>query len=149
MKSIYLLLISLLLLAKVPAWAQAVPPAVADSLAEIARADTSIALQRLFLAQRRTGRTQMLLGGIVTASGSILLATARPETTYQRVAGVGLGLAAGYYTYQFIDGLVQLRRFRPQREKQVLENLDNGQPLPRWVRQKLRPSYFSAKVTTY
>lgn len=149
MKSFFLLLIGLLLLAQVPVRAQTMPAAVADSLAEIAHADTSIALQRLFLAQRRTGRTRLVLGALVVGGSSVLLANARPETTYQRVSGVGLSLASGYYLYQLVDGLVQVRRFRPQREKQVLENFENGQPLPRWVRRKLRPNYFSAKVTTY
>lgn len=149
MKTLYLWLTGLLLLTHLPAWAQAAPPAVADSLADVARTDTSLAVQRLFRAQRRAGLARVVLGGVVVGSSSVLLAGSRPETTYQRVASVGLGLAAGYYAYQLIDGLVQLRRFRPGREKQVLENLDNGQPLPRWARQKLRPSYFSAKVTTY
>ncbi len=148
MKSLFLLILSLLL-AQLPARAQTTPAALADSLADVAHADTSIALQRLFLAQRRTGRTRLVLGALVAGSGSVLLASARPETTYQRVSGVGLGLASGYYLYQLIDGLVQVRRFRPRREKQVLENFENGQPLPRWVRQKLRPSYFSVKVTAY
>ena len=147
MKTLLLLLASLLL-ASVSARAQATP-AVADSLADVARQDTSLAVQRLFRAQRRGGLTNLVLGGLVVGGGTVLLANARPETTYQRVSGVGLGLAAGYYAYQLVDGLVQLRRFRAQREKQVLENLDNGQPLPRRVRQKLRPSYFSARVTTY
>jgi hypothetical protein len=148
-KSLLLLLISLLLLAQGPVRAQATPAAVADSLADIARTDTSIALQRLFVAQRRAGRTRLILGAIVVASSSVLLAGTHPETTYQRISGVGLGLASGYYAYQLIDGLVQLRRFRAQRENQVLENLENGQPLPRWVRRKLKSSYFSAKVTAY
>ncbi len=134
-----------LLLAQLPARAQA----VADSLADVARTDTSLAVQRLFRARRRAGLTRVVLGGVVVGSSSVLLAGRRPETTYQRVASVGLGLAAGYYAYQLIDGLVQLRRFRPGREKQVLENLENGQPLPRWARRELRPSYFSAKVTAY
>lgn len=149
MKTLYIWLVGLLLLAHLPARAQAVPPSVADSLADVARTDTSLAVQRLFRAQRRASLTRVVLGGVVAGSGVVLLAGRQPETTYQRVASVGLGLAAGYYAYQLLDGLVQLRRFRPGREKQVLENLENGQPLPRWARQKLRPSYFSAKVTAY
>ena len=149
MKRLLLLFVSLLLLAQGPARAQAVPPAVADSLAEVARTDTSLAVQRLFLAQRRAGRVRLILGALVVGGGSLSLATGHPETTYQRVSGVGLGLATGYYAYQLIDGLVQLRRFRPGREKQVLENLENGQPLPRWVRRRLRPGYFSARVMAH
>lgn len=149
MKSLFLALLSLLVLAQGPLWAQATPAAVADSLANIARTDTSIALQRLFLAQRRAGRTRLILGAVIMGSSSVLLAGARPETTCQRVSSVGLGLASGYYAYQLIDGLVQLRRFRPRRENQVLENLENGQPLPRWVRQKLISNYFSARVNSY
>ena len=149
MKSLFLALLSLLVLAQGPVWAQATPAAVADSLANIARTDTSIALQRLFLAQRRAGRTRLILGAVIMGSSSVLLAGAYPETTCQRVSSVGLGLASGYYAYQLIDGLVQLRRFRPRRENQVLENLENGQPLPRWVRQKLISNYFSARVNSY
>ncbi len=139
------------LLAWVPARAQAqvVVPSVGDSLAEAAREDTAVALQRLFLAQRRYSRTKLILGALMTGSGSLLLAVNRPETTYQRVSTVGFGVAVGYYTYQFVDNLVLLRRFRSKREEQVLADLENGQPLPRWVRKKLKPSYFSVPITTH
>ncbi len=149
MKTLLYWLAGLLVLLRVPAQAQVAPTAVADSLADVARTDTSIAVQRLFRAQRRAGLTRVVLGGLVAGSSGVLLAGAQPETTYQRVASAGLGLAAGYYAYQLIDGLVQLRRFRSGREKQVLERLKNGQPLPHWARRKLRPAYFSAKVTAY
>ena len=147
--------------ASAPARAQVSPPAEAeirlarpaavltDSAAEVAHGDTAIALQRLFLAQRRAGRSRIIVGGIEVGAVSFFVFTREPHTVYQYVA-TGLFVAAGgYYGYQLAAGLVALRRFRPGRERRLLESYDNNQPLPRWVRKRLRAKYFSVKVTTY
>ena len=141
-----------------PAQAQVAPPAgaeirlarpvLSDSAAEVAHVDTAIAVQRLFLSWRRYGRSQLILGGIEVGAISLLVLPRSPSTVYQYVS-TGLFVAAGgFYGYQLVRGLVALRRFRPGREQLVLESYDNNQPLPRWVRRRLKAKYFSVKVTT-
>ncbi|MGI4870781.1 MAG: hypothetical protein ACRYFX_06320 [Janthinobacterium lividum] len=153
-KRLLLLLASCwLALAGRPAQAQVPDPAaVADSLtelAEIAHDDTTIAVQRLFFAQRRSSRRQLLLDAVVAGDATFFLALGRPETTYQALSTGGLGLVAGYYYYELVNHIVLLRRFRPKRERQVLESFDSGRPLPAWVRRQLKAKYFSVKVSTY
>ena len=141
-----------------PVQAQVAPPAgatirlaspvLSDSAAEVAHSDTAIAVQRLFLSWRRYGRSQIILGGIEVGAISFFVFTREPHTVYQYIS-TGLFVAAGgYYGYQLVHGLVVLRRFRLGRERQVLESFDNNQPLPRWVRRRLKSKYFSVKVTT-
>ena len=120
--------------------------ALTDSAVAVAREDTAIALQRMFFEQRRKSRFGLVMSGIVGGTGSYLLATDSPGTTYQHIAAAGLGLVTGYYLAQLAQHIVRQRQYRPSRERQLLTFVETGQPLPRKVRRKLAPSYLSAKL---
>jgi len=121
-------------------------PVLPDSAAEAARADTAIAVQRLFFERRRGGRKQLPFSGLVVGGFGYTLATYRPETTYQRVSTVGLGVVGAYYGGLFVSLLARQRRYRPAREQRVLDALEQGQPLPRRLRKQLKPAYFGVKT---
>ena len=122
-------------------------PVLTDSAAAVAREDTAIALQRLFFERRRTGLRRLVLSSIVVGADSYVLAANRPETTYQRGSTGGLGLVLGYFVVQLGSQLAQAVRYRPQHEKQLVEGLDQGKPLPPWLRKKLTAAYFGVKAT--
>ncbi len=139
------LLVSLLAwLAAGPGNAQQLPavptPANADKAMVLARQDTIQRLQQLFAAQRRAPRVRTTaLAGLSLACFTVLQATqGPPETNFQRVGrGVQWGFM-GYTAYLLVRGISKQRRYRPARERQLIAAVEQGQPLPAWVRKKLR-----------
>ena len=89
------------------------------------------------------------MGGVEVAAISYFVLGREPVTVYQYAASGLMVVAGAYYGYELVSGLAALRRYRPRREKRVLEGFDNGQPLPAWVRRRLASRYFSVKVTTF
>jgi len=129
--------------------AQSVLPSVpADSAIEAARGDTAIAIQRMFIDHRRKNLPGLLVCGVIVGVGGYSLATNSPETNYQRVATGGLGLLVSYAAFQLVQQVAQQRRYRPKREKQMLELIEKGRPLPPKMRRQLPSSYFSVKIST-
>ena len=134
-------------MAALPSHAQGRPTIIlSDSAAQVARDDTAVAVQRLFRLQRRASVPSLLLGTVVAAGATYSLATYHPETTYQRVSTVGFAAVGGYGWYELVTGAVQRWRYRARQEETLLGRLDQGQPLPGWVRRKLAPSYFGARA---
>ncbi|GAA4038948.1 hypothetical protein GCM10022409_25760 [Hymenobacter glaciei] len=117
-----------------------------DSTAQVARDDTAMALQRLFRLQRHTSVRSLLLGTVLAGATAYSLANDHPETTYQRVSTIGIAAVGGYGLLQVVTGAVQQWRFRARQEERLLDRLDQAQPLPRWVRRKLVPSYFGVRA---
>ena len=135
------------ILTTLPSHAQGRLTAVlSDSAAQIARDDTAMAVQRLFRLQRRSSLRNLLLGAVAAGAVSYSLATYRPETTYQRISTIGFAAVGGYGWYQLVTGVMQQWRYRTRQEERLLGQLDQAQPLPRWVRRQLAPSYFGART---
>ena len=129
--------------AALPGRAQGRPAVLpGDSAAQVARDDTAVAVQRLFRLQRHASVSSLLLGTVLAAATTYSLATNHPETTYQRVSSVGFAAVSGYGWYRLLMGAMQRWRFRARQEEALLGRLDQGQPLPRWVRRRLTRAYF-------
>ena len=106
-----------------------------------AREDTVYAVRRLFKNQdaQSTQRLALWAGGLSgVAVGAFLPAPfgnpglkTSAIATGAVVAGTMSGLALG-----------RMLRFRPARRDQVLAAYEQGEPLPRYVRRRLRPEHF-------
>lgn len=106
-----------------------------------AREDTVYAVRRLFKSQdvQSTQRLALWLGGVSgVAVGAFLPAPfgnpglkTSTIATGAVVAGTMSGLALG-----------RMLRFRPARRDQVLAAYEQGEPLPRYVRRRLRSEHF-------
>lgn len=107
------------------------------------REDTVFAVRRLFQKQdqQSTTRLAIWLGSVSgVAVGAFLPAPfgnpglkASSIATGAVVAGTMSGLALG-----------RMLRFRPARRDQTLAAYQQGEPLPRYVRRRLRPEHFQA-----
>lgn len=102
----------------------------------------------MFIDHRRKNLPGLLVCGVIVGVGGYSLATNSPETNYQRVATGGLGLLVSYAAFQLVQQVAQQRRYRPKREKQMLELIEKGRPLPPKMRRQLPSSYFSVKIST-
>ncbi|HEX8329084.1 MAG TPA: hypothetical protein VF629_16235 [Hymenobacter sp.] len=127
-------------------WPAAAP--LSDSAAQVARDDTAIALQRLFRTRRHSSIRLLVLGSIVTSTAAYALVTNHPETTYQRVSTIAMVAVVGISLWQVSSAIGQRRRYRTRQEEALLSQLDQGRPLPRWVRRRLIPAYFGTKRRT-
>lgn len=146
------LLLVLLSLRAVPAAAQqASPPSqtrpAADSLRQIAREDTTYALQRLFHENRRRYAIQAVVRG--AALGYFTYSTRRAfqpsGTMEQKVVNVLMVSACGYF---FASSTINRYRYRTGREKRILAAFEQGHPIPANVRKKFTPSYFDTPITS-
>ena len=129
---------------------QARPTSVplSDSAVQVIRDDTAMAVQRLFRLQRHTSVRTLVLSGIVAGGATYSLVSNHPETTYQRVSTIGLMALASYSLFQVSSAIVQRWRYRTRQEEKLLNLLDQGKPLPHWVRTKLTAAYFGSRART-
>ena len=143
------LLLGLGLLLAAPRWATGqAAPLGADTLAPPApHPDTAATVRRLFAAQRRGIKTQLLTTGASVLLLNYGLAYSTQETTLQRVATGLLAAVLGQAVYNLGAAIVRSRRYRPARERAVLAAFAQGRPLPRRIRKKLVANYFKPKAT--
>ncbi|UYZ58319.1 hypothetical protein [Hymenobacter latericus] len=137
----YLLALPLLLSAA-PALAQtaAVPPSGPLSAARYSPADTLRAVRHLFQQRGKGGAGYLDGGSALVGQGTsgllqprdTVLADCRIEARQNVLAG---GLMMGY-------GLFRTQRFGPERYEQVAAAYAQGEPLPAYVRRRLKPKYF-------
>lgn len=128
----------------VPAAAQEAPaPTAAPMLANAPRysmEDTMRAVQHLFMRRTRGAEGWASSGGGLVANAALRKAVLRrrsPEWRRQQDNGDLLigGLMLGY-------GLWKMARFGPEQCETVLVAYEQGQPLPEYVRRRLKPRFF-------
>lgn len=107
-----------------------------------------MAVQRLFRLQRHTSVRTLVLSGIVAGGTTYSLFNNHPETTYQRVSTIGLVALTSYSLFQVSSAIVQRWRYRTRQEEKLLNLVDQGKPLPHWVRAKLTAAYFGSRART-
>ena len=142
----WLWLVALWLLAAPGAMAQ--QPAVEAALpATTPLADTSAAVRRLFAERRsETGAGQLVGAGFLAIFSNYALSYATYETTLQS-AGAGLTAAVlGYEVFSVAQILHWRRRYSKAQEQAMLAALEQGQPLPRWLRRRLKAKYFTSQA---
>jgi hypothetical protein len=105
------------------------------------RLDTVLAVRRLFKA-KDAGSTEMLGSGLLLVVGTGIAAFAPPTVVGSlgstQAPAVGLlssGISIGV-------GLVRSMRYRNKRRDEVLAAYEQGEPLPTYVRRRLKPKYF-------
>ena len=107
------------------------------------REDTVYAVRRLFNGQDKRstyGLAQWATGLSAVAVGALLPAPfGNPGLKRGFIVGgaVGAGTMSGL-------ALGRMLRFRPARRDQTLAAYQQGEPLPRYVRRRLRPEHFQA-----
>ncbi|GAA3951994.1 hypothetical protein GCM10022406_37240 [Hymenobacter algoricola] len=148
----YLLIILLLLPTGLGAQAQpaAAPVAApAGSVAPSLKADSAAALHRLF-AKRRTG------GVIYTVAGTVfairVVASSASRTTVSTGGGPitidnspsGGAIATGVGIGLLLDGIGvgKLARFTKAKEAVIVKDYDQGKPLPKAIRRRLKAKHF-------
>jgi hypothetical protein len=131
------------LLVALPAAAQRRHRAVLPPPGGYTREDTVYAVRRLFNGRDKDATYQLARSlGVMTASGTATLLPppfGRPQLK-QSVVAVGLGsglIGAGL-------GVWRMRRFSHKRRDEVLAAYQQGEPLPTFVRRRLRPGHFRA-----
>ena len=142
------------------AWGQALPlgadtaagPAALPSLSTLRydRTDTLRALQHLFMQRSKAMRSWLETGTAIMATGAVkktMVATSSKkkrcdnESYYENLDGdangdllIG-GLMAGYGAYRYT-------RFGPRQYQRVVAAYQEGQPLPSYLKRKLKTKYF-------
>jgi hypothetical protein len=118
----------------VPAATQSAAAAVASTAAP----DSALAVGNLF-RQRRTG------GWIWTAIGGISTIRTAVASSHPDVGGNAGGKVLGVVALGGIPvgvGISKLARFSYAREEEILKNYQEGKPLPRYIRRRLKPKHF-------
>lgn len=145
-----LLLVSSLFFADV--LAQTRPPApaaplVAARVVSMGHRDTVAAVNQLFERRRRGGRRWMLVaiaGGTaavlsIRGTNSTTNTPAGPITTSTGLAGGAAALTLLAYTgIPAVVGVSKLSRFDERHQQAVIKFYNAGQPLPRYIGQRLR-----------
>lgn len=120
----------------------------ADSLRQIAREDTTYALQRLFHESRRRYAIQAVMRGVglgYFATFSVLKVFKQEGNTEQKIVNVSVIAISGYL---FTRSVIGLYRYRAGREKKLLAALEQGQPIPAKIRKTFKPGYFDTPTTS-
>ena len=110
------------------------PHPIADTTAP--PLDTIRVLGQFFAHQRKVSRP-LLFSAFTALAFNYALAYSKSETTFQQVGRGILVAEVAFFTYRFGKAVVQLRRYRVEREHTLLATLAHGQPLPRPVRRRL------------
>ena len=120
---------------------------VADSALQVAREDTTYALQRLFHESRRRYGIQAVMRGAGFGYFGYRTSQAfrQSDNTEKRVVNV---IAITAFGYLFTRSAINLYRYRSGREKKLLATLEQGRALPYKVRKKFNASYFDTPTTS-
>lgn len=133
----------LALLTGLAAAASAQTPATATSSLASARysqADTLRAVQHLFQRRIRGGLGMADAGSATLTKGAVAMAFRNDSTSEARRIESNQDMLFGTAVLSY--GVFQARRFGRGRYEQIVAAYAQGEPLPEYVRRRLRPRYF-------
>lgn len=105
--------------------------------------DTVLAVRRLFAARDKAATQQLARSlGALAGGATVALLPAPFGQPPVKTSLVVLGLVGGGSGASI--GLIRMHRYSARRRDEVLAAYRQGEPLPRYVRRRLQPSYFPA-----
>lgn len=118
------------------------PPATSASLASAhySSADTVRAVRHLFQQRGRGAAGTVAAGGSLIGQGTSNLLQRSDTTLAKRRLEARQDVLAGSLVLGY--GALRTQRFGPERYEQIVAAYEQGQPLPDYVRRRLKPKYF-------
>lgn len=137
-----LFLFALLAIGATAAQAQTTSPAAPTSLASAhySAADTIRAVQHLFQHRSKGTAGTLSAGGAIVGQGTAKLLQRSDTTIAKHRHEAGPDIVVG--SALIGAGVLRTQRFGPERYGQIMAAYEQGQPLPEYVRRRLKPKYF-------
>jgi hypothetical protein len=112
------------------------------------RADSALAVHRLFQRRRTSGKI-LTIGAVPVALGAAFAGAMISVYNYYGNSGSPKpfvdGIAVGVTLSGLLPGIIgipQLIRFKKKREKAIISAYEQGEALPVYVRRRLKPKFF-------